>query len=250
MSAPAHRRPGRRQPARQRPAAAGVAQRGAGKCRQRLVVERHPGGPRRREPGGLLSVASLKGAAYRVGDQNGNPVKQLRVTFHRKDLAALRFESGDGLVASADETVSWERRDFLAPGFYAGSIAESRSLYQSLAQLLEIGPGICLLFLLAVAAVILGRRELNAVQMVTLAAGYALYFPLILYLSAHLSFPLAVVIAAVVPGALLLNYARWLLGTRTGLLGGLLSWRFTGRFPPWRPLPAGIAAWFCSAWAW
>jgi len=176
-------------------------------------------------------VASLKGASYRVGDQNGNPVKQLRVTFHRKDLAAMRFESGDGAVASADETVSWERRDFLAPGFYAGNITESRSLYQSLTQLLEIGPGICLLFLLAVAAVILARRELNAVQMVTLAAGYALYFPLILYLSAHLSFPLAVVVAAVVPGALLLNYARWLLGTRTGLLGGLLFLALFWVFP-------------------
>jgi hypothetical protein len=184
-------------------------------------------------------VASLRSATYRMGDQNGNPVKQLQVTFHRKDLAALRFASGDGAKASTDETVSWKRRDFLAPDFYSAGIAESRNLYQSLSQLLEIGPGLCLLFLLAVSAVILGRQELNAVQMVTIAAGYALYFPLILYLSAHLSFPLAVAVAAVVPGALLLNYARWLLGARTGLLGGLvflaLYWVF--------PTLAAFAGW-------
>jgi len=184
-------------------------------------------------------VASLKGATYRVGDQNGNPVKQLRVTFHRKDLDSMRFESGDGTKASPDETVSWERQDFLAPDFYSGVIAESRNLYQSLSQLLEIGPGLCLLFLLAVSAVILARQELNAVQIVTLAVGYALYFPLILYLSAHLSFPVAVVIAAVVPGALLVNYARWLLGFRLGLLGGIsflvLYWVF--------PTLAAFAGW-------
>ena len=184
-------------------------------------------------------VASLKGATYRVGDQNGNPVKQLRVTFHRKDLDPMRFESGDGTKSSTDETVSWERQDFLAPDFYSGVIAESRNLYQSLSQLLEIGPGLCLLFLLAMSAVILARQELNAVQMVTIAAGYALYFPLILYLSAHLSFPVAVVIAAVVPGALLVNYARWLLGARIGFIGGLvflaLYWVF--------PTLAAFAGW-------
>jgi hypothetical protein len=87
--------------------------------------------------------------------------------------------------------------------------------------------------------VILARQELNGVQMVTIAVGYALYFPLILYLSAHLSFPVAVVIAAVVPGALLVNYARWLLGARLGLLGGLtclaLYWIF--------PTLAAFAGW-------
>jgi hypothetical protein len=41
-------------------------------------------------------VASLKSIAYRVGEQNGNPVKQHRVTFHRQDLDSMRFESGDG----------------------------------------------------------------------------------------------------------------------------------------------------------
>jgi hypothetical protein len=184
-------------------------------------------------------VASLMGATYRVGEQNGNPVKQLRVTFHRKDLASMRFESGDGTKASADETVVWERRDFLAPDFYSGVIVESRNLYRSLTQLLEIGPGLCLLFLLAVAAVILARQDLKPVQILTIATAYALYFPLILYLSAHLSFPVAVLIAAVVPGALLLNYARWLLGVRLGLLGGMaflaLYWVF--------PTLAAFAGW-------
>jgi hypothetical protein len=185
-------------------------------------------------------VASIKSASYHVGEQNGNPVKQLSVVFHHKDLDSMRFASGDGPKASStEETVSWERRDFLAPDEYSGVIVESRSLYQSLTQLLEIGPGISLLFLLAVSAVILARQELNAVQIITIAVGYALYFPLILYLSAHLSFTVALAIAAAVPGILLVNYARWLLGSKIGIAGGLvflaLFWVF--------PTLAAFAGW-------
>jgi hypothetical protein len=187
----------------------------------------------------FYQVASIRGVTYRVGEQNGNPVKAVHVVFRRQDLDPMRFESGDGIKTTMAETVSWERREFLAPDFYSGVIVESRNLYQSLSQLLEIGPGICLLFLLAVSAVILARQAMNAVQLVTIATGYALYFPLVLYLSAHLSFPLAVLIAVIVPGALLLNYARWLLGVRLGLLGGVfflgLYWVF--------PTLAAFAGW-------
>ncbi|PYI86644.1 MAG: hypothetical protein DME26_08675 [Verrucomicrobia bacterium] len=164
-------------------------------------------------------VASLKGVTYSVGEQNGNPVKQLRITFHRKDLASMRFESGDGPKQTLEETVVWEQKDFLAPNSFSAEIVESRNLYVSLAQLVEIGPLVCLLFLLAVSALILVRQHLTAIQMFTIAAGYALYFPLILYLSSRFSFAVALIIAVVVPGALLVNYARWLLGTKLGLLG-------------------------------
>jgi len=166
-------------------------------------------------------VASLKGVTYRAGDKNGNQVKQLRVTFRQRDIPAMRIESGDGARRTADETVVWERRDFLAPDFFSAHIGESRSLHSSLERLLEIGPLICLLFLLSVSAILLARQKLTAVQMVTIAAGYAFYFPLMLYLSANFSFTVALVIAFAVPGALLANYARWLLGSPSGLIGGL-----------------------------
>ncbi len=184
-------------------------------------------------------VAALKSLAYRVGEQNGNPVRQLRIAFHRTDLDSMRFESGDGPKPATEATASWERRDFLAPDFFSATIVESRSLFASLSQLLEIGPVICLLFLLAMSAGILARQELTAVQMLTIAAVYALYFPLILYLSAHFSFKVALVIAVAVPGALLLNYARWLLGGRLGLPAGAaflaLYWVF--------PTLAAFAGW-------
>ncbi|HWN93718.1 MAG TPA: hypothetical protein VNT99_01685, partial [Methylomirabilota bacterium] len=120
---------------------------------------------------------------------------------------------------SSDETVVWERKDFLAPDFFSAEIGETRNLFTSLSQLLEIGPIICLLFLLAVSAAILVIQPLTAIQMLTIAAGYAFYFPLMLYLSSRFSFPVALIIAAVVPGALLVNYARWLLGPKIGLIG-------------------------------
>ena len=166
--------------------------------------------------------ASLKGVSYRVGDQTGNQIRHLRVAFHRQDIPSIRFESGDGFRTTLGETVVWQRQNFLAPDFFSAQIVESRNLFASLAQLLEIGPVVCLLFLLTVLAVVLTRQRLTSIQTLTIAAGYAIYFPLILYLSSRFSFVVALVIAFVVPGALLLNYARWLLGSKLGLLGGLV----------------------------
>jgi hypothetical protein len=143
----------------------------------------------------------------------------------------MRFESGDGAKQSGDETTIWERRDFLAPDFFSATVVETRSLFTSLAHLLEIGPLVSLLFLLAVSAAILARQTLTSLQMLTIAAGYALYFPLILYLSARFSFAVALVIAGAVPGALLVNYARWLLGSRLGLVGGPLFLALYWVFP-------------------
>src|ERR1051326_8968594 len=59
-------------------------------------------------------VGSLKGVTYRVTPQNGTQVKQLKITFHRNDLSAMRFESGDGTRRPTERTVVWERKDFLA----------------------------------------------------------------------------------------------------------------------------------------
>ena len=166
-------------------------------------------------------AASLKGVTYRMTGPNAEPVKHLRVAFNRHDLISIRFESGDGPIAGTDESVIWERKDFLAPDSFSASIVESRNLHGSLLQLLEIGPIICLLFLLAVSAIILARQPLTALQLLTISAGYALYFPLMLYLSSRFSFTVALVIAVVVPGALLVNYARLLLGATVGLAGGV-----------------------------
>ena len=167
-------------------------------------------------------ASTLNGVSYRVGEKSGNQVKRLRVAVQRKDLPSMRFESGDGLKQSPEQTVIWERKDFLAPDVFTAEIGESRNLFASLSQLLEIGPVICLLFLIAVSAAILLLQPLTAVQMLTIAAGYALYFPLMLYLSSRFSFAVALIIAVVVPGALLVNYARWLLGARIGLVAAPL----------------------------
>ena len=75
--------------------------------------------------------------------------------------------------------------------------------------------------------------------MLTIAAGYAFYFPLILYLSANLSFVWALIIAVVVPGVLLVNYARWLLGSNLAVLGGAI---FLGLYQVF-PTLAAFAGW-------
>lgn len=184
-------------------------------------------------------VAALKGVTYRIAGHDGDPVKQLRVEFRRQDMASMRFESGDGAIPAADNLVVWERKDFLAPDAFAAGIVEGRNLHDSLLQLLEIGPVVCLLFLVAVAAVVGTRQPLTAVQMLTISVGYALYFPLMIYLSSRFTFAVALVIAVVVPGALLVNYARLHLGARLGLLGGPM---FLGLYQVF-PTLAAFAGW-------
>jgi hypothetical protein len=184
-------------------------------------------------------VASLQGVSYRIAGLNGTPLNQVRVTFHRQDLASLRLESGDGTLDGTADPFLWERKNFLGPDFFSAHIVEGRNLFTSLAQLVEIGPLITLLFLVSVIAVVLTRQGLTAVQMFTISAGYALYFPLILYLSSRFTFAVALALAAVVPGALLVNYARWLLGGKAGLLGGPL---FLGLYQVF-PTLAAFAGW-------
>ena len=176
-------------------------------------------------------VGSLKGVTYRIAGQTGTQVKHVRVALDRKDIPAMRVESGDGTQRPADDSIVWERKDFLAPDFFSAHVEESRNLHASLSQLLEIGPLITLLFLVAVSAVVLTRRELTALQILTIAAGYAIYFPLIVYLSTNMSFTWALVIALLGPGVLLVNYARWLLGPRLGLLGGVAFLALYQLFP-------------------
>ena len=107
------------------------------------------------------------------------------MSFYRQDLDLVRFESGDGAIAAGTGAVVWERKDFLGPDFFLASIVEGRNLFTSLMQLLEIGPLVSLLFLLATVAVISARQQLTVVQILTLSAAYAVYFPLILYLSSR-----------------------------------------------------------------
>jgi hypothetical protein len=73
----------------------------------------------------------------------------------------------------------------------------------------------------------------------TIGVGYALYFPLMLYLSTRFSFAWALTIAVAVPGALLLNFARWLLGLRIGLAGGAI---FLGLYQVF-PTLAAFSGW-------
>jgi hypothetical protein len=165
-------------------------------------------------------VSSLQGVTYQIADRSGNPARHVRVRLERRDLDSTRLETADGLLSSPGGNVVWERRDFLTPDYFSATIIEGRNLYTSLLQLLEMGPVISLLFLLAASAVILVRQPVSVIQIMTISAGYALYFPLILYLSSRFSFAAALAIAVLAPGILLLNYARWLLGVRIGVIGG------------------------------
>jgi len=164
-------------------------------------------------------VALLRAATYRVPESSGEPIPHLNIRFQRKDLPSMRFDTGEGRVTQLDGVTVWERREFLAPITVTGTILESRGLHDSLLQLLEIGPVISAMFLLALGAVLLTSGPLQSLQVLTLSVGYALYFPLVVYLSSRFGFILALGIAVLVPGMLLTNYVRLQFGAKLGWFG-------------------------------
>lgn len=162
-------------------------------------------------------VSAIRRVQYRIASHSAEPLHQFRLTFRTRDLDSLRFETGDGTQPGSDGTMVWERREFLAPASFNATIVGGRSLFESLLQLLEIGPIVCLLFMAAAGAVLLARHSVSPAQLLTVVAGHALYFPLILYLSARFSFPVALVLSVVIPGVLLMNFVRLQFGNGLGL---------------------------------
>ena len=74
-------------------------------------------------------VMSLKGFTYKIGSQEGEPVKQARLTFHRRDLDSIQFESGDGRIQPTNDTVVWERSDFLGSDSFPATFSTKDSPY-------------------------------------------------------------------------------------------------------------------------
>lgn len=176
-------------------------------------------------------AATITGVRYLITSSRGTPIQAHRVEIQVEDLPSMIFESGEGAAEPRGNLVVWDRNNFLPPDHFAARIGQTRNLYTALHQLLEIGPLVSLLFMISVIAVICTRRKLSALQVLTISAGYGFYFPLILYLSAKFRFPLALIIAGLAPGLLLLNYARWLLGFRLGVLGGIVFLALYQIFP-------------------
>jgi hypothetical protein len=166
-------------------------------------------------------ATNLSGIRYSILSDRGVPIRSHRVEIEYENSDHLYLESSKGPVASSSTTTVWERNDFLPPDFYAATLTENRNVYSSLGQLVEIGPLVSLLFMISTLSLIMTRRSLTPLQVMTISAGFSFYFPLIIYLSALFRFNISLLMALVIPGVLLLNYSRWLLGIRVGLIGGI-----------------------------
>ena len=167
-------------------------------------------------------AANLSGVRYAIPSERDIPVKSHRVEIKYENPDHLYLESSRGRKIPGLSSSIWEQTDFLPPDHYLASLSVNRSLFSSLGQLLEIGPVISLLFLISTLSVVMTRGRITPLQVMTISAGYAFYFPLILYLSALFRFNIALLMAALIPGILLLNYTRWFLGVARGLLGGIV----------------------------
>ena len=176
-------------------------------------------------------AANLSGIRYSISSEREIPIKSHRVEIKYENPDHLYIESSRGRKIPAQNSTVWERGDFLPPDYYVASLSVNRSLYSSLGQLLEIGPLISVLFLISTLSVVMARGPITPLQVMTISAGYAFYFPLILYLSALFRFNIALLMAALIPGILLLNYTRWFLGVVRGLFGGIVFLALFQIFP-------------------
>lgn len=176
-------------------------------------------------------AANLSGIRYLIPSEQRTPIKSHRVEIKYENPDHLYIESSQGRVIPVQSSTLWERDDFLPPDYYVASLSVNRSLYSSMGQLLEIGPLISLLFLVSTLSVVMTRVPITPLQVMTLSAGYAFYFPMILYLSALFRFNIALLMAALIPGILLLNYTRWFLGIARGLFGGIVFLALFQIFP-------------------
>jgi hypothetical protein len=155
---------------------------------------------------------------YQVDPAVRETVRELDVAIEMDELPPMVvFASRDGERVATATANHWNRTNFLPGESFGARILEGQSLFAALRRLLEIGPLVALLFFAAAIPLAATRARLSTLHVFGVAAAYGLYFPLVLYLSVMLPFRWALAIAVLVPGLLLVNHARLLLGRRLGI---------------------------------
>ncbi len=116
---------------------------------------------------------------------------------------------------------AWKRENMLSSARFGIRLQEGHSVYEALQRLLEIAPLVGCMFVVTLLALLKRGRQAQPSELILLTGVYGYYFPLLLYLNANYAFHWAFIIAFVASSAILLNYARFLLGFKKGVLGGL-----------------------------
>ncbi|MFN7953695.1 MAG: hypothetical protein U0610_18355 [bacterium] len=182
-------------------------------------------------------TAGVGGVRYALDTARDAAIRALRVAVRVTGVDRLVWDSkgGGGHPSPEDgpeaRSVIWERKDFLPPDEFHVDVPEGRSLHQALGKLVEMGPLVSALYLVTILSSIAARRALSATIVQTVAIAFFFYFPLVLYLSVRMRFGIAVTLAAGIPGLLLANYLRWVLGPRRGLVGTALAVAIFEIFP-------------------
>ncbi len=182
-------------------------------------------------------TAGVSGVRYAVETARDAAIRELRVAVRVTGVDRLVWDSkgGGGSAGAKDgpeaRSVVWERKNFLPPDEFHVDVPEGRSLHQALSKLVEMGPLVSALYLITILSTIAARRSLGGAMVQTVAIGFFFYFPLVLYLSVRMRFGIAVALAAGIPGLLLANYLRWVLGPRLGIIGAALAVAIFEIFP-------------------
>ena len=165
----------------------------------------------------------------RIGDGS---IPYSRLTMQTTGHGEVHFKDSKGTAEpSTPQEIVWERHQFFPPETYTAEVAPTRSLHSALTHLVQIGPLLLALFLITLVSVLYARCDMTVLHVFTLSAAYAIYFPLIVYLSVKFEFKTALFVSIAVSGALLLNYGRLLLGARWGVLAGVLVLAIFQVFP-------------------
>lgn len=128
--------------------------------------------------------------------------------------------AGPGAPSGAVTSHRWAGRSSggVGVGF---SMLRGYSVYDALERLLQIAPLVAGMFLVTLLSTLSARRTPRMVELLLIACAYAYYFPLVVYLNANMPMKWAIPIAFVASAVVVLNYLRFLIGGRAGVLLGL-----------------------------
>jgi len=176
------------------------------------------------DPGERVSLAlsyplpALSELVYEGNASAADPLARLTIDGGDAPLVLLGVEPGQ--QEHERSAFTWQSSSAMTGGL-GFRLRSGFSVFDALERLLQIAPLVTVMFLVTLLAVISRGRTPRGVEVCILSSAFAYYFPLVVYLNANFAMGWAVPIAFLASALVLLNYLRFLLGGRHGLLFGL-----------------------------
>jgi hypothetical protein len=179
-------------------------------------------GGQRVEMEASYGIPAVSSVSFAVDPQSPQGMEEISVAVNFGQDVPLVLQGGTDTGKRVDKSSQvWKRENIMSSGRFGVRLQDGHSVFQALQRLLQIAPLVGCMFVITLLALLKRGRKAQPSELLILTGVYGYYFPLLLYLNARYPFHWAFIIAFCASSAILLNYARFLLGFKKGVLGGL-----------------------------